>query len=149
METYWIKRIERHFQYGLGTRYSLLKSSRIFLQLGLMGSFSNKQYAAANFEDFDNKGSSTIDAFFITPVLDVRVVLIPRRLILKTLVWYQQDVELRQNWRYVIDGALLLPIWKGLNMRFSVNNFYEHINLEGVKANDLFLTYGVNYKFRK
>lgn len=148
-EKFLIKRIDLHTQYGVGTRLAVVKTPRAFIQLGLMGSYSDKRYAAPNFTDFDNEGSNTITAFFVTPVLNMRFVVIPKALIISFLGWYQQDIVITQNWRYVLDGALIAPVWKGVSLRVSVNNFYENINLVQVKPNDVFITYGLNIQLHK
>ena len=149
IERYFIKKIDWHTQFGVGTRYKLVHTPRVFLQIGLMGSYSDKQYNGVDFENFDNENSNTITAFFITPVLNTQLVIIPKRLIIKGLGWFQQSVVESQNWRYVIEGQVLMPLRKDLNIKVSVNNFYENINLTGVKANDLFITYGISYQFKK
>jgi hypothetical protein len=147
VEQYFIKRIDLHTQYGIGTRYAIIKNPRAFVQLGLMGSLSNKKYVGTNFADFDNNGEATIEGFFISPVLNFNFVLIPKRLYFNLLFWFQQDVSEGQNWRFNLETALLVPIYKGLSMKVSFNDFYENINLVGARANDTFLTYGLSYKF--
>lgn len=147
LEKYLIKRIDLHTQFGIGTRWAVIKKPRSLIQIGLMASYSNKVYVAANFEDFDNKGADTIEAFMISPILNSRLVLVPERLFFNLLFWYQQDVAEIQNWRFNLETALLMPVYKGLNLKVSFNNFYENINLVGVQANDTFLTYGVSYRF--
>lgn len=149
IEQYFIKRIDLHTQFGLGTRYTILQNNRAFVQLGLMGSYSDKKYVGANFTDFDNDGNSTIQGVFISPILNSKISIIPKRIYFDFLGWFQQDISETQNWRFNLESSLLIPLYKGLNMKFSFNNFYEHINIEGTKANDIFLTYGLNYKFRK
>ena len=146
LEKHLIKRIDLHTQFGAGVRYALVKSPRAFMQLGLMGSYSNKRYLGANFADFDNGGDPTIEAFFLSPVLNTRFVLAPRRVYFNLLCLYQQDVTVSQNWRFNLESALSMPVHGGLSLKISFNNFYENINLVGVRANDTFLTYGLNLR---
>ncbi|WP_422859665.1 DUF481 domain-containing protein [Flagellimonas sp. S174] len=148
-EKFFIKRIDRNIQYGVGTRYAIIKKQRAFVQLGLMGSYANKKYVGANFQDFDNGGSDTIDGFFISPVLNSKFVIVPKRLIFNFLFWFQQDVGESENYRFNIETSLLAPVYKGLSLKVSFNDFYENINLVGAKANDTFLTYGLSYKFER
>ena len=148
VEKYLIKRIDLHYQFGTGFRFSIIKSPRSFIQLGLMGSYSNKNYLTADFADFDNNGNSRIETFFISPVFNSRFIVVPKRVTLTFLAWYQQGIGISQNWRFNIETALLVPIHSGLSMKVSFNNFYENINLIGAKANDTFLTYGLSYQFR-
>ena len=147
LEKYLIKRIDLHSQVGVGARYALVKKPRAFIQLGLMGSYSNKEYIGANFSEFDNGGDATIEGFFLSPVLNTKFVVVPKRIFFNLLCWYQQDVTESQNWRFNLESSLLVPVWKGLSLKTSFNNFYENINLVGAKANDTFLTYGLSYKF--
>jgi len=146
-ESYFIKRIQANIHAGLGVRYSIFRSEREFLELGLMGGYGRKAFKGNTFTDFDNGGSAIIQGPLLTPVWNSRFVLIRHRVILNLLAWMQQDLGLRQNWRTVIDGNLLFPITKGLSINLTVNYFYENLNLEGVQPSDLFFTYGIRYRF--
>ncbi|QLG44455.1 DUF481 domain-containing protein [Costertonia aggregata] len=148
-EKFFIKRININIQYGLGTRYAAVKKSRAFVQFGLMGSYAKKKYMGSNFKDFDNGGGDTIDGFFISPVLSSKFVLVPKRLIFNFLFWFQQDITEPENYRFNLETSLLAPVYKGLSLKVGFNDFYENINLVGAKANDSFLTYGLNFKFNR
>jgi len=63
--------------------YTFIKKSRTLIQFGLMESYSEKTYA----------GNKRIENFFITPILDMRFILVPKRLTFKLLGWYQHDFE--------------------------------------------------------
>jgi hypothetical protein len=147
-EKFLIKRIKSNPQLGFGTRYAFAKNQNVFFQLGLMFSYAEKTYSSNQFIDFSNGGSSVIDGYFITPVVKTRVNIIPKRLMLQTLFWYQRDINNSQNVRSMLDAALIAPIWQNLNIRVSINHYYENINVEFAEDSDLFLTYGISYQFQ-
>lgn len=143
------KKITIHDQFGGGIRTEVMRTDASFLQLGFMGTFTRKTYFNSTFLNFDNNGSPTLKGFFLTPSINGHLTLIPDRLSLNALLWYQLDVTESKNRRFDVEASLFFSLTRNLQLSASIHNFYENIVLSDRKKNDLSLTYGITYILQK
>jgi Protein of unknown function, DUF481 len=130
-----------------GVKYKLVDKEKIKLSPSLLLGYSWQTYRGANFKDFDNGGDNEINGTNINFGVNATLNPFENKVVFNLFSIYQLGIEETENQRLWVDFNTLIPLYKGLSFRLSLNNYYENIILQGVKNNDLTISYGFGYKF--
>lgn len=60
--------------------------------------------------------------------------------------YVQPSLERANNFRWLADLNLEMPVWRGLNLNAHVLYTHENVVVEGVKTRDMILSFGLSYR---
>jgi Protein of unknown function, DUF481 len=146
-ETLRIKKMKSSIKPLAGIQYKLVNTKKLKLSPRVLLGYSWQKYDGINFENFNNNGEDDINGTSINFGLNATINPFDGKVIFNLFSIYQLGVEETKNQRLWFDFNTLVPIYKGLSFRLSLNNYYENIVLQGVKNNDLNIAYGLGYNF--
>ncbi len=142
-----IKGIDAILKPMVGVQYKLIEKEKFLVRPQLMVGYAWKRYSGSAFMGFDNNGGRNINGTNINAAVNATIKPFNDKIILNIFSIYQWGIEESVDQRFWFDLNTQIPIWKGLYGRISFNNYFENINLEGTKKNDVNFSYGVGFKW--
>jgi Protein of unknown function, DUF481 len=137
------QKIEYRYQAGVGLSYGLIHT--VNSQLKISGTITHEEtrYNGTNFitvpENVENdkiknwRGTVRLLGHFKLPNKKVQALF---------ETWYQPALDDPDNWRYLLNAALDVPLFRHFSFRSSLLYSYENIVLVGVQRKDTILTFG-------
>lgn len=146
-ETLRLKKINTFLKPMVGIQYKLIDHPKFNFNPRMLIGYSWQNYDGSNFSNFDNNGNSTINGSNLNFGFMATINPFKDKVIFDLFSNYQYGLEESKNQRLWLDVVMRVPLHKGLSFNLMFNNYYEEIILNGVKQNDITLTYGLSYRF--
>jgi len=142
-----IKKVKSLIKPLFGVQYKLINKNKFVFTPNVLIGYGWQSYKGNTFVNFNNNGANNINGANINLGFNARAKLFNEKLILSMFSIYQIGIEESKHQRLWLDLNIKIPLYKGLYLRTSLNNYYENIVLQGVHKNDANLGYGLGLKF--
>ena len=141
-ETNYRRRIGFRYQFGPGLSYTLPGSSIDLLRVSLTGTFEHTGFKATRFEHIRDSTENTIKVWRLTARVFGKGRLAAKQLSASYEFWWQQSLSDFQNYRFYNEEVVEIPVNNMLNFRTGFRFTWENVRVKGLKAYDLFWTFG-------
>ena len=132
-------------QAGPGMTATLVHQGGHLLKLSLAGTWETTRFQGDQFSDARYDGSDRIDVFRGTCRVFGQNRLASGRVRLRYELWGQAALNHLPNYRIHGDFSADFPLSKRLSFRFGFNYNYDAVVVSGVRQQDTFTTFGLNW----
>jgi hypothetical protein len=145
LERNWRRRIDFHYQVGLGVTFVPVKLERQLFKISLTAIHERTYFRASNFRHDPTAESSQIESWRGRVRVFGRHELFGDRASWHYEFWAQQSPFKSYDRRYYFETTLEIPLVKKFSLELALNYLWENIALEEVQQHDLFLTFGASW----
>ncbi|MBK8922021.1 MAG: DUF481 domain-containing protein [Saprospirales bacterium] len=132
---------------GPGVTWQVLRRPGQVMKLSAAAVYESTDFAGQTFNYPVYDGSGHIGTWRATFRLFGQHRLLQQRLLLFYEAYVQPSVEQSENFRWLADGGVELPLWKGLSFTTHFTYTHENVVIRPVKSGDMILSFG--FSFRK
>lgn len=146
VSTNFRRKIDFRYFTGPGVTWQVLRRPKQVIKISLSGVYESTDFAgqAYNYPEYD--GRENISTWRATARIFGQHTLLPRRLNLYYEAYIQPSLEDAHNFRWMLDSALELPLWKGLSFQVHYQYSREQVVVASVKSDDSILTFGISFR---
>lgn len=137
------RKIDFRWFAGPGVTWQALRRPGQLIKLSLSGVYESTLFAGQAYNRPEYNGADRISTWRATARVSGQHRLLQQGLRLYYEVYIQPSVEQSDNFRWLADWVLELPVWKGLSFNAHLLYTHENIVIESVKQNDLIFTFGI------
>ncbi len=139
------RRIDSRYFTGPGLTWQLLRSRRHVVKTALSGVYESTAFSGTAYNHPEYNGRETIRTWRASAWLFGKHTLAGGRLRCYYEAFFQPSLEDGDNYRWQAEFSLEWPLWKGLGCTANYLFTHENVVVEGVKADDGLLTFGLVY----
>ncbi len=143
-EVNYRRQLTQRYQPGVGVSWNVMRKPHHFLKLSATASYETSTYKGTRFTYLEDTTRNVVNTARLTARAYGRHRLFNNKLRAFYEFWFQQSVQVQQNYRLYAEAALELPITKHFSFRANGRFTYENIQLLGLKPYDLYATLGVS-----
>lgn len=140
------RKIDFRWFAGPGVTWQVLRRPGQLVKLSLSGVYEATRFAGEAYNRPAYNGSSRINTWRATARIFGQHRLLQQRLRLYYEAYLQPSVEQSDNFRWLADWGLEMPVWKGISFNTHFTYTHENIVIESVKQNDLIFTFGLSVR---
>lgn len=140
------RKIDFRWFAGPGVTWQALRRPGQLIKVSLSGVYESTQFAGETYNRTAYNGSNRINTWRATARIFGQHRLLQQRLRLYYEAYLQPSVEQSDNFRWLADWGLEMPVWKGVSFNTHFTYTHENIVIASVKQNDLIFTFGVSVR---
>ncbi len=137
------RKIDFRWFAGPGVTWQALRRPGQLIKISLSGVYESTFFAGQAYNRPEYNGTDRISTWRATTRISGQHRLLQQGLRLYYEVYLQPSVEQSDNFRWLADLVLELPVWKGLSFNAHILYTHENIVIESVTQNDLIFTFGI------
>lgn len=134
---------------GPGVTWQLWRGRGQVIKVSAAGVYEATDFAGTAYNFPEYAGSARIGTWRATARVFGQHRILNQQLRLFYELYWQPSVEQTDNYRWLADIGLELPIWKGLAFHTHLLYTRENVVIAGVKPEDLILTFGISIRNHK
>jgi len=134
---------------GIGITYHLVRAENNTIKLSVSLVNEKTRFATNQFNQVYYNGDYNIALWRSTFYISGTHKIAKNKLRFFYNAYWQPALETIPNNRVQVDGAVEMPIWKGLSVNAQYIFNYEQVVSEKIKPIDRMMTFGVSYQFKK
>lgn len=134
---------------GPGLTWQAIRRAGHVLKISLAGVYEATDFAGTTYNFPEYAGSARIGTWRATARVFGQHQVLSQRLRLFYEFYWQPSVEQANNYRWLADMGLELPVWKGLSFHTHLLYTRENVVIAGVKPEDLIFTFGISIRNHK
>lgn len=143
------RKIDFRWFAGPGVTWQALRRPGQLIKVSLSGVYESTRFAGETYNRPSYNGSRWIETWRATARIFGQHRLLQQRLRLYYEAYLQPSIEQSDNFRWLADWGLEMPVWKGFSFNTHFTYTHENIVIESVKQNDLILTFGIAFRDSK
>ncbi len=141
--------IDFRYMIGGGLSWQLLQRKNHLIKLSGSAVYEETDFSKNTFNDKTYNGSDRIKVFREIFRLFGRHTFGKNKFVFHYDIYYQPCFSAMNNYRYLADIGLDIPMWKGLNFTSNFLYSYENVVVSNILQQDTILTFGLSYQLRK
>jgi len=134
---------------GPGLTWQAIRREGHVVKISLAGVYEATDFAGSAYNVPEYDGSARIGTWRATARISGQHRVLAQRLRFFYELYWQPSVEQAENYRWLADAGLELPVWKGLSFNMHFLYTHENVVVAGVRSNDLILTFGMSFRNHK
>lgn len=149
LESNYRRQLNFRYQVGPGVTFSVLQLEKHLLKLSVTGTYERSEYRVATFTELGNTGSVFVSVWRATGRIYGVHSFFKDHLRLNYEFWWQQSLTDVSNYRYHAILNVDVPIYRGLAVEATFDQYYERVVPVGSRQGDTYFTIGITYKGEK
>lgn len=138
------RKFDFRYQVGPGGTVVLVSEQQHTLKASLTLTNEQTTFNGNTFRDMPDLSNNTLNLWRGTVRLAGRNALFDGKVRLEYEVWYQQGLANAEDYRYLAEAALFVPLAKNISFRTALSYTRDNVVLIGVERADLLLTFGLS-----
>jgi hypothetical protein len=143
-ERNYLRRINFRYQPGAGVAYFFVKSKLNSFRVFSAIAYENTLFDVRDFENYDSSSSNRIESWNTVLGIVGNHILPKSNLSFNYRAYYQQALNLEEQYRFFIDANVAYKVNKYLALNTNVRYSFENIIPKGFKPFDLLMSYGIS-----
>lgn len=140
------RKIDFRWFAGPGLTWQALRRPGQVLKISLAGVYETTRFAGQLYNFPEYNGDDRIGVWRATARVNGQHRILEKKLRLSYEAYIQPAFNRSNNYRWLLDAMLEVPLWKGLNVAAHFLYTHENVVIDSVKPDDLIFTFGLTFQ---